>query len=113
MQSVTRQIVEDVLIPIESSRVEVSLDLDQQRKGLLWYDTYGVGVRAMYRARNPDTVTRTVVAHLSFPSEQGQFDNFAFRVNGQPAARAEDLSKGATARLEHRAGRRARHRADV
>ncbi len=45
-------------------------------------------------------VTRTVVAHLSFPSEQGQFDNFAFRVNGQPAARAEDLSKGATARLE-------------
>ena len=99
-QSVTRQIVEEVPVPIESSRVDVSLDLDHQRKGLFWYDTYGVGVRAMYRAHNPDTVTRTVVAHLSFPSEQGQFDNFAFRVNGRPAARAEDLSKGATARLE-------------
>jgi hypothetical protein len=99
-QTVTRATIEPVAIALDSSRVEVALDLDHQKKGLLWYDTYGVRVRATYRARNPDTVARTVVAHLNFASEQGQFDNFAFRVNGRDAARTEDLSKGATARID-------------
>ena len=101
---VTREITDEVAIAMDSTRVEVLLDLDHQKKGLLWYDTYGVRVRAAYRARNPDRVPRLMGAHLTFASEQGQFDNFAFRVNGQEAATADDLSKGATARVEVPAG---------
>jgi hypothetical protein len=45
-----------------------------------------------------------MAAHLMFASEQGQFDNFVFRINGQDAARAEDLTKGAVARVDVPAG---------
>jgi len=99
-QFVDRVDVEKVPLPVDSSRVAVELALDHQKKGLLWYDTYAVRVRATYRVRNPDAVPRPISAHLSFASEQGQFDNFAFRINGRDAARADDLSKGATARID-------------
>ena len=33
-----------------------TLDLDQRRKGLLWYDTYGVAFDGEYRFRNPHDV---------------------------------------------------------
>lgn len=97
-REVTRAVTERVPIALESSRVNVDLALDHRRKGLLWYDTYGVGLRATYRARNPTAGERLVVAHLAFPSGQVQFDNFVFRINGQDAERAEDLPNGATAR---------------
>ena len=100
IHTVRRETIEQVPIAIDASLVDVALDLEHQKKGLLWYDTYGVRVRATYRARNPDGVARPIVSHFNFASDQGQFDNFAFRINGQPAAPAEDLSKGATARAE-------------
>ena len=103
-EAVRRETTEQVPIAVDATVVDVALDLEHQKKGLLWYDTYGVTVRATYRARNPDAVARPIAAHLDFASEQGQFDNFAFRINGRPAAPAEDLSKGATARVDVPAG---------
>jgi hypothetical protein len=89
---------EHVPIALDSTRVDVALNLEHRKKGLLWYDTYGVNLRATYRARNSTTEARVITAHLTFPSDQVQFDNFAFRVNGNEAERADDFSKGATAR---------------
>jgi hypothetical protein len=99
-RDVTRTVIEQVPVAIESSRIDVRLALDHRQKGLLWYDTYGVTVRAVYRALNPTDRTQSIVAQLAFPSDQVQFDNFVFRINGRPAARAEDPSTGATARVE-------------
>jgi hypothetical protein len=98
--SVTRVVVERVPIAIESSLIDVALALEHRRKGLLWFDTYGVVLRATYRARNPDTESRPVVAHLTYPAEHVQLDNFVLRINGRDAERADDLSKGATARVD-------------
>jgi hypothetical protein len=103
-QAITRQVTTETPVAIDAARVDVALDLDHQKKGLLWYDTYGVALRATYRARNPDAVARTLVAHLDFASAEGQFDNFVFRTNGQEAPRAEDLSKGVRTRVEVPAG---------
>ncbi len=89
--------VTEVPVPLDASRVDVGLSLDHRRKGLLWYDTYGVGLRATYRAHNDTSQARIILAHLTFPSDQVQFDNFRFRINGQDAVRTESLSKGATA----------------
>jgi len=100
VRMVTRKVVERVPIPADAARVDVALALDYRRKGLLWYDTYAVRVRASYRARNPDTEMRPVVAHLKFPAEHAQYDNFVFRINGLDAERASDLSKGAVARFD-------------
>ncbi len=99
-RDVTRTVSEQVPIVLDSSRVDVRLGLEHRKKGLLWYDTYGVVLRATYRARNPTGEARAITAHVVFPSDQVQFDNFAFRINGAEAARADGLSKGATARVE-------------
>src|SRR5689334_3753040 len=89
--------VAQVAVPFDSSRVDVKLALDHRRKGLLWYDTYGVSLRATYRAHNDTGQPKLLIAHLTFPSDQVQFDNFRFRINGKDAARTENLSQGATA----------------
>jgi hypothetical protein len=103
-EDVTRVVIETVPVALASSRVDVGLSLEHRRKGLLWYDTYGVRLNATYRARNAAEVPRIVVAHLKYPSEHVQFDNFVLRINWQDAARIDDLSEGATARVEVPAG---------
>ena len=103
-QIVTRAVIREDPVALDATRVDVTLDLDHQKKGLLWYDTYGVALRATYRARNPDPVPRTLIAHLDFASAEGQFDNFLFRVNGREAPPVEDLSKGVRAGVDVPAG---------
>jgi hypothetical protein len=101
-RSATRQETKTVVkcepLALDSSRVEVDLALDQRKKGLLWYDTYGVRVRAIYRVRNPDDVERTLVTRLGFPSTDALYDGFAFTVNGVGGQPAGELSKGVTVR---------------
>jgi hypothetical protein len=99
-QQVTRLVTDRVPLAVTSSRVEVELALEHRRKGLLWYDTYGVRLRGTYRASNTDAAARTMFAHLAFPSDHVQFDNFVFRINGRDAERARDLSKGATVSID-------------
>jgi hypothetical protein len=103
-ENVTRVVSERVPVALQSSDVDVSLALDHRKKGLLWYDTYGVRLRATYRATNPTTAPQVILAHLKFPSDQVQFDNFTFRVNGQTVRQTSDQAKGATAQAEVVAG---------
>jgi hypothetical protein len=91
-------------VALQSSDIDVSLALDHRKKGLLWYDTYGVRLRATYRATNPTTAPQVILAHLKFPSDQVQFDNFAFRINGQTVRQTSDQAKGATTKAEVAAG---------
>jgi hypothetical protein len=100
LQQVTRTVSEEVALALDSSQIDVSLALDHRRKGLLWYDTYGVTFRATYRTHNPTGQPRQVITRLAFPSDDVQFDNFVFRINGQPGEGADDLAKGATARVD-------------
>jgi hypothetical protein len=100
METVTRVVNERVPVPLRSSDVDVSLALDHRRKGLLWYDTYAVKLRATYRAANPTTTVQVVKVHLKFPSDQVQFDNFIFRINGLAGHQNPDPAAGATAQAE-------------
>ena len=99
-ENVTRVVSERVPVALRSSDIDVNLTLDHRKKGLLWYDTYGVRLRATYRAINPTTTPQVIRAHLNFPSEQVQFDNFSFRINGQVGRQTSDQSKGATTQAE-------------
>jgi Inner membrane protein CreD len=103
-RQVTRTVTDCVPIPLDSSQVDVALHLDHRQKGLLWYDTYTVCLRAAYRLRNPDTVDRTVVAHLAFPSGDAIYDKFQFRINGEPARLGKDPTEGVRARVVVPAG---------
>src|SRR5438034_10249705 len=38
-----------LFVALESSRIDVDLDLEHRQKGLLWYSTYGVKFAGVYR----------------------------------------------------------------
>jgi hypothetical protein len=99
-ENVSRVVAERVPVALQSSDIDVTLALDHRKKGLLWYDTYGVRLRATYRATNPTTTAQVIRAHLRFPSNQVQFDNFVFRINGQAVGQSSDEATGATTQVD-------------
>lgn len=99
-QPVTRTVTDRVPVSIASSRLDVSLALDQRQKGLLWYDTYGVTFAGEYRLVNPDKEPHTVFVHFVFPSTEALYDAFSFRLDGREVPPESDLSQGITARAD-------------
>lgn len=69
-------------LPLESSRLDVALDLDRRQKGLLWYNTYRVAFSGSYQFRNEDTQDRLVCFTLPFPAEKAIYDDLQFIVDG-------------------------------
>jgi len=99
VRNVTRTVVDRGPVALEQSKVNVDLKLDHRKKGLLWYDTYAVAFDGKYRFRNPAVVERTLAVEVTFPSDQGIYDRFRFRVNDQAARPVSDLAKGLTTRI--------------
>jgi inner membrane protein CreD len=68
-----------------SSRVVVDLALDLRRKGLLWYNTYGVVFAGAYRVTNPDS--RGVLrVEFPLPSSSSTYDDVAVLADGKRIA---------------------------
>jgi hypothetical protein len=93
-REVTRTVVDRVPAPLDASQVRVDLALDQRRKGLLWYATYGVAFAGTYRFHNPDAEERTMLVHFAFPSSEALYDGFALKVDGRELGTVSDLSQG-------------------
>src|SRR6185369_1789537 len=70
-------------LPLESSSVDVSLDLEHRQKGLLWYSTYKVDFAGTYLFRNTSEHDENVTFTLPFPTNQAIYDDLAFKVDGQ------------------------------
>jgi len=68
-------------INIEKSDINVSLNLDHRKKGLLWYSTYGVVFQGIYLARNIEKIPYDADFQYNFPSEEGIYENFVFKVD--------------------------------
>jgi inner membrane protein involved in colicin E2 resistance len=98
-RQVRKTVIDIAPIRLQQSRIAARLQLTQRQKGLLWYDTYVVRFNAKYKASNPDAVDRVLAVQLQFPSAQAIYDGFVFRVNGQSAPAATDLSKGLETRV--------------
>lgn len=96
-RQVTRPGTTSVAAPLQASRVEVGLSLDQRQRGLLWYDTYGVVFRGRYTFRNPDAEPRPLRVTFTFPNATAIYDDFVFLVDGKALAAGVNLSKGASA----------------
>ena len=84
-RSFTENISVTETLPLESSRVDVSLGLEHRQKGLLWYSTYKVGFDGTYVFRNA-TAQERVTFNLKFPAERAIYDDLVFTVNGTPVA---------------------------
>ncbi len=69
-------------LEIASSDISAKFELDQRRKGLLWYSTYVVDLSAEYEVKNPASEPATMTMSFVFPDPGGSYDGFAVRVNG-------------------------------
>lgn len=86
-------------IALIRSDVRAALDLEHRRKGLLWFPTYGVGFEGHYRFENDSGERGDADIAFTFPSAQGVYDGFVFKVNGREAPAVTDLSRGAVLRI--------------
>ena len=92
-EAVTRPVVREIPLPLERSRVQVDLDLEQRRRGLLWYPTYTVAFDGGYEFRNPDAETRTLRIRFPLPAEGALLDDFAFTLDGRALTPSADASQ--------------------
>ena len=88
------------LLPLESSHLNVDLNLEHRQKGLLWYSTYRVGFDGSYSFLNPSDKDQTVAFTLSFPTAQAIYDDLVFTVDDVPITlKNEKNSAGGTAHV--------------
>jgi inner membrane protein involved in colicin E2 resistance len=93
-------------LPLESSRINVDLDLQHRQKGLLWYSTYKVGFSGVYGFTNTSDKEQTIYFRLQFPTTQAIYDNLTFTVDGNPVPVTTE-QKAATAAVKVGAGKTA------
>ena len=95
-------------LPLESSKIDVDLNLEHRQKGLLWYSTYKVDFSGVYGFRNTSDKEQTVDFKLHFPTAQAIYDDLVFSVDGNSvpitnqenaAATAFKVAAGKTAQL--------------
>ena len=89
-----------VSLPVESSHINVDLNLEHRQKGLLWYSTYKVGFDGAYTFRNTSDQEQAVTFALDFPTAQAIYDDLVFTVDGVPVAlKNEKNSASGTAQV--------------
>lgn len=73
----------DRALAIAGSDVTADFDLEQRKRGLLWYATYTVDFAGTYRLANDSAEAVKAQMSLAFPSPDGVYDGFAVSVDGQ------------------------------
>ncbi len=63
-----------------SSRIEVALDYDPKRRGLLWHRTYDVGFKSDYVFTNPTKIPQTFYISFPLPENTSGLKNFQYRL---------------------------------
>jgi len=74
----------EVPLPLDSSRIDVALDLEHRQKGLLWYSTYKVNYGGVYTFHNTSDKEQAVTFTLSFPASQAIYDDLVFNIDDVP-----------------------------
>lgn len=81
---VTKKVIgqEETPVRIDSSKIDVDLQLSQRKKGLIWYSTYVVKFDAQYTIKNTTDAEHAYAMKFCFPASD-VLDNFEFAVNGE------------------------------
>lgn len=73
-----------ITLPLESSRVNVDLNLSHRQKGLLWYSTYKVAFTGLYTFRNNSAEPNQINFSFNFPASQAIYDDLVVTADDQP-----------------------------
>jgi len=97
--AVVKTVSEDHItdLPLESSKIDVDLDLQHRQKGLLWYSTYKVRFSGVYGFRNASDKEQTVDFKLVFATTQAIYDNLTFTVDGNNVPLTNEKNAATTA----------------
>jgi len=87
-------------IELDSSDIDVDLQLEHRRKGLLWYATYDLGFHALYTIHNSLQQPATATVTIQFPSHGTVYDDFQFSVGGVDATPTGDIGEGLVTTVE-------------
>jgi inner membrane protein involved in colicin E2 resistance len=93
-------------LPLESSAIDVAIDLEHRQKGLLWYSTYKVDFKGVYGFRNTSNKEQLVDFTLPFPTSQAIYDDLTFLVDGVAVPLVNE-NNAATASVKIPAGKTA------
>ncbi len=66
-----------------TNQIKVVLNLEQRRKGLIWYPTYVSDFDATYQLINHDAVAQKLRIHFKFPSQDATYDSFKMWLDGR------------------------------
>jgi inner membrane protein involved in colicin E2 resistance len=91
-------------IALEESDIQVDLDLEHRKKGLLWYSTYTVYFNGKYRIMNNSEKNRNIFFAYAFPTIEGVYDKFALVVDGEKVKELKPVGGGITKKLEFEPG---------
>ena len=80
-------------LEIAASHVDAGFELDQRKKGLLWFSTYTVDLDARFKVPNDSSKPKSVTMTWTFPAQDGVYDGFAVLVDG--VEQAVEYSAGA------------------
>jgi len=74
-------------VPLTASDIDVSLSLEQRKKGLVWFPTYAVQFRGRYSFENTADESRRVDIEVPLQNENALYDGFEVtRAGGVPVA---------------------------
>ncbi len=94
-------VIEHFPVPIVSSDIKVDLHLDQRKKGLRWYATYRVEFTARYELETPTDHTGDLAVGFAFPSQNGQYDDFRFELDGKNMSVTRGSGSGVSALIRN------------
>src|SRR5215467_9176202 len=73
-----------VPLPLQSTEVNVALQLEHRQKGLLWFSTYKAAFGGEYSFLNTSDQDQDVTFNFPLPAEQAIYDNVVFALDGTP-----------------------------
>jgi Inner membrane protein CreD len=84
-QTVEKQVMDTFPVELASSNITAKLALEHRRKGLMWFPTYAVDFRAVYRVHNDSGGRHLVEVTFPLSEENAGFDGFeVVREDGTP-----------------------------
>jgi hypothetical protein len=81
------EVKEERSLSLEASKIDVGLELEPRKKGLLWYSTYKVAFAATYTfgtAAAAAAEGQEVTIRVPFPAAQALYDDLVVAVDGTP-----------------------------
>ncbi|MCP3899306.1 MAG: hypothetical protein GY707_06305, partial [Desulfobacteraceae bacterium] len=70
------------LMPVKNS-VNVHIDPDYKKKGLIWYSTYNCTFEGIYTMNNHEDVVQKIRLHFDFPAKGSTYDEFSMYINNE------------------------------